>query len=283
MHVTTRDTGVQRPDPDKPARGIPEALYPLLNLFQGVFLAVWTAFWITLAAVFTLLTLNRNVALAMARRIWAPTLVRGPGGRFLLEPLPDVDWSKPHIFVMNHQSMMDIPCAFAAIPANLRFVAKDELKYVPFLGWYMWMTGMIFITRPSGGGGANRMKAVRSLKLAGERIRAGSNILAFPEGTRSSDGAILPFKKGSFVLALEAGVPIIPVAIEGTGKVLPPNSFRVRPGDVRMKIGEPIPTAGRTRREKDALLIEVREVLGRMHQEIGGKGATGEAIADAEG
>src|SRR3712207_8399744 len=80
------------------------------------------------------------------------------------------------------------------IPVNIRFIAKHVLKRIPFLGWYMAGTGMIFLNR------SNRRESMRSLKLAGERIRAGSNILAFPEGTRSKDGRILPFKKGSFVL-----------------------------------------------------------------------------------
>src|SRR5206468_1178744 len=83
-------------------------------------------------------------------------------------------------------------------PSNLRFVAKRILKYVPFLGWYMWLTGMIFVNR------SNKTQAVRSLRSAGDRIRAGASMIAFPEGTRSRDGAILPFKKGPFMLALKS-------------------------------------------------------------------------------
>jgi 1-acyl-sn-glycerol-3-phosphate acyltransferase len=235
-----------------------------INLLQGLFLVVWSVLWISLALLATLLTLSKDVALAMARRFYAPGILRATGARFEVEPLPDVDWQKPHIYVMNHQSMLDIACAFAALPVNLRFVAKHTLKYVPFLGWYMWATGMVFINR------SNRRQAYQSLKEAGERIREGASIIAFPEGTRSRDGRMLPFKKGVFVLALEAGVPVVPVAIEGSHRVLPSGGFRIRPGVMRMKVGTPIPTAGRKGAERAALLTEVRDALAALQASLGG-------------
>ncbi len=252
----------------------PEALYPLINAGQALFLAFWSAFCITSAFIAGLLTMRRELPLAMARWLWAPPLIRGTGSRIALEPLPDVDWSRPHIFVMNHQSMFDIPCAFAALPANLRFVAKHSLRHVPFIGWYMAFTGMIFVNR------RNRQEAVRSLHLAGQRIREGANILAYPEGTRSHDGSILPFKKGPFVLAIEAGVPIIPVAIEGSGDVLPRDGFRIRPRVVRMKVGQPIETAGLKSKDRDELLRRTRDAIIALHLEIGGKGGDDNAIAE---
>lgn len=247
----------------------------VLNVAQAMFLVVWSVFWISLALLLAILTANGNVPLAMARRFWGPGLIWAARARFKVEPLPDLDWSKPHIFVMNHQSMLDIPCAFAAIPVNLRFVAKDILKFVPFLGWYMAMTGMIFIDR------SNRAKAMKSLERAGQRIREGSNILAYPEGTRSRDGSILPFKKGPFMLALEAGVPIVPVAIVGSGEALPSDGFRLRPHDVRLKLGQPIRTAGRGPDQRDALMREVRDAIIALSLELGGKGGTADAIAPA--
>ncbi len=252
-----------------------EAIYPIINIGHAVFLMTWSMFCISAAFVAGLVTFRRELPLAMARRMWAPPLIAATGSRLVIEKLPDVDWSRPHIFVMNHQSMMDIPCAFAGLPANLRFVAKHTLKPVPFLGWYMAFTGMIFINR------SNRKEAVRSLAEAGERIRDGANILAYPEGTRSRDGSILPFKKGPFVLALEAKVPIIPVAIQGSGAVLPRDGFRIRPGVIRMKVGEPIETAHLTAADRDDLLRRTRDAIIRLHVEIGGKGGDDDAIAAA--
>ncbi|EAU69515.1 acyltransferase [Stigmatella aurantiaca DW4/3-1] len=219
------------------------------------------------------LTLNGNLPLVMARRIWAPMHWRIAGAHLHVDPLPDIDWSRPHIFLMNHQSAMDIPCAFAALPVNIRFIAKHVLQYVPFLGWYMTMTGMIFVNR------THRRKAVQSLKQAGERIRAGKSILAFPEGTRSLDGLILPFKKGPFVLAIEAQVPIVPVAIEGSGRALPTGGIRLRRHDIRVKVGMPIETQGLTGADREALLRRTRDAIIQLHRELGGPGAVDEAIA----
>jgi 1-acyl-sn-glycerol-3-phosphate acyltransferase len=249
-------------------------LYPLLNVLQILFLALWGSFWISLAGLMMLLSLDGNVPLMMARRFWAPMHWRITGARMFVEPLPDIDWSKPYIFLMNHQSAMDIPCAFAALPVNIRFVAKHVLKYVPFLGWYMAMTGMIFINR------SNRREAVKSLARAGERIRSGKSILAFPEGTRSRDGLILPFKKGPFVLAIEAQVPIVPMAIEGSMRVLPSDGIWLRKHPIRVKVGQPIETRGLTVEDRDALLRRVRDAIIQLHREIGGPGAVPEAIAE---
>ncbi|HLL56185.1 MAG TPA: lysophospholipid acyltransferase family protein [Myxococcaceae bacterium] len=253
-----------------------KVFYFVLNVLQALFLIVWSFLWMNLATLTALLTFSDRLPLSMARWGYSPAIVKFALARFKVEPLPDLDWSKPHIFVMNHQSMLDIPAAFAAIPANLRFVAKKVLQYVPVLGWYMMATGMIFVDR------SNRAQAVGSLKRAAEKIRNGKSIIAYPEGTRSRDGRILPFKKGVFVLALEAGVPIVPVAIEGSGKVLPSDGFRLRPGDVRLKVGRPIPTAGRTPEQRDELMREVRHALIGLHLEIGGPGGDlDDAIAPA--
>jgi 1-acyl-sn-glycerol-3-phosphate acyltransferase len=241
------------------------------SLFVAAFVAVWSVVWISLAALVALVTWNRNAPLVMARRIWAPAIVRVMTARYGAEQVAPLDPKAPYVFVMNHQSMLDIACAFTSIPVNLRFVAKEVLKYVPFLGWYMILTGMIFVNRSSA------RKGVRSLARAADRIRAGSSILVFPEGTRSKDGRLLPFKSGPFVLALQAGVPIVPVAIEGSGRVLPSGKFRVEAGEVRLKIGAPIPTTGRPRTARDELMTEVRAALDALHREIGGAGAAPEA------
>ncbi len=249
-------------------------LYPLLNLFQVIFLALWGIFWITLAGLMMLATFNGNVPLMMARRFWAPMYWRIAGARMFVEPLPELDWSRPYIFLMNHQSALDIPCAFAALPVNIRFVAKHVLRYVPFLGWYMAMTGMIFINR------SNHRAAVQSLARAGERIRSGKSVLAFPEGTRSRDGRILPFKKGPFVLAIEAQVPIVPIAIEGSMRVLPSDGLWFRKHPIRVKLGQPIETKGLTIAARDVLLRRTRDAIIQLHQELGGPGGVPEAIAE---
>ncbi len=110
----------------------------------------------------------------LAQRYRTPRHWRITGSRRAVEPLPDIDWSRPRSFLMNHQSALDTSCAFAALPVNLRFEAKHVLQYVPFLGQDMAMTGMIFINR------SRHTEAVKHLVLAGERIRQDANLLAFP-------------------------------------------------------------------------------------------------------
>lgn len=246
--------------------------FTVLNVIQAVFLAVWSIAWMGSAIVVRLVTGSPERALAMARWGYSPFLIRAATARLVVEPLPDIDWSKPHVFVMNHQSMLDIVCAFAAIPVNIRFVAKHTLSYVPFLGWYIWATQMVPVNRK------DRSQAVGSLSKAAERVRKGANIIAFPEGRRSRAGEILPFKKGPFMLALEAGVPIIPVAIHGSGSVLPSDGFKLRPGTIRVKLGQPIPTEGRAG-ERDALMREARRAVVSMNLELGGPGGVAEDIA----
>ncbi|MEN9798564.1 MAG: hypothetical protein RL653_2260 [Pseudomonadota bacterium] len=230
----------------------------------------WTAGLITLALVFRLVTFSPRASLWLARRAWAPGVLWLCGAKLELEPLPPLDWSRPYVFVMNHQSGLDICCAFVAVPTGLRFVAKHTLAYVPFLGWFMWATGMVFIDR------SNRFKAMASLKKAGERIRAGASILMYPEGTRSKDGTVLPFKKGPFLVALEAGVPVVPVAVEGSAQVLAATGLRIRPGTIRVKVGMPVASEGRGRVE---LLSEVRTAVLALNRELGGPGGGTQHVA----
>ena len=241
-------------------------LVPLLGVVQIAFVLVWSAVWITIALALLILTWSPEVPLALARRVWAPGLCRFALADVRREPLPDLDWSRPYVFAMNHQSFFDIVIAFATIPQNLRFVAKHSLKYTPFLGWYMWATGMIFVDR------SDRESAIESLADAGRHIRAGASILVYPEGTRARDRRIQPFKKGPFVVALEAGVPIVPIAVEGTAGIMPPGAVTLRPGSVRVKVGEPIPTAGLTEADRDTLMHRVREAMIALHRDIGGPG-----------
>ena len=173
----------------------------------------------------------------------------------------EIDWSSPHIFVMNHQSLIDIPAVFLALPVGVCFVAKKELSYVPFFGRAMRAVGMIFVDR------SKPEQALESLRAGGALIRSGINVIAFPEGTRSRDAELKPFKRGIFLLALQAKVPIIPMAIEGANEVLPPTAFAPRGGKIRLRIGAPIETAhcsdfealrAVTYRAVEALIAELR-------------------------
>ena len=115
----------------------------------------------------------------------------------------------------------------------LHFIVKEELRRVPFLGWYIAAMGMIFVDRVARG------RAYESVRRAADLIREGRSVVSFPEGTRSRDDSVKPFKPGVFVAAIEAGVPVVPVAILGTGAVLPPGGFRGRAGSDSRDPGRP--------------------------------------------
>lgn len=236
----------------------------LLNIFQVTACFAWTALVITFALLVLLVTSSQNKALMVAHHVWAPVIVWLSSAKLKVTGLNSIDFSKPHIFVMHHQSTLDIPIIFKIIPVPLRFIAKRELIFAPFVGLYVWAMGMIFIDRK------NTKKAVRSLEKAAQKIRRGASIIAYPEGTRSKDGTILPFKKGVFVTAIQSEVPIVPMAIEGSRLVMPKNSFALRPHEVRIAVGTPISTKGLSQNERVDLTEKVRAEVIRLHETIKG-------------
>lgn len=188
-----------------------------------------------------------------------PLYARGLGW-FCRIPLALTGWERlpaairegrqPVIFMSNHESQLDPPVLIGTLPVPAVYIAKKEVKYLPFVGWAAWIAGVIFIDR------RDRERAIKSIREATEEIRGGKNVVIFPEGTRSRTGGMLPFKKGGFALALDAGVPIVPMATVGGREVLPPGSLRLRPGRYVVAVGEPVDPAALTDRE--ALMAEVR-------------------------
>ncbi len=193
---------------------------------------------ISSSMVVLLVTFNRRLPVVMARTMFAPGILWFCGIKLRVEGADKLAPQQPYVFASNHLSYLDIPVLFAAIPHNLHFIAKESIKYVPFIGWYMMATGMIFVDR------SNRMKAKESMNRAAKLVSKGKNILIFPEGARSRDGAMLPFKKGGFVLSQNAKVPVVPVAISGTEEVLKPDQWTIVPGKVSVRIGTPLEGQG---------------------------------------
>jgi 1-acyl-sn-glycerol-3-phosphate acyltransferase len=214
------------------------------NALQFAFTLAWTAGGICIALLLYLIAGGSFLPLRMASRIWAPGLLWGAGVRFRVEGADAVDWSKPYMVVANHASVIDICALFRALPVPLRFLLKQEMTKVPFVGRYAKVTGMLFIDRDS------RRAGPKMLREAAQMLRAGKTLCIFPEGTRSRDGKVADFKGGAFQSAIDAGVHVLPVAIAGAGAVLPPvGFFRVRPGAIVVRIGAPLATTGGERQE----------------------------------
>ncbi|HWR02282.1 MAG TPA: lysophospholipid acyltransferase family protein [Chlorobaculum sp.] len=139
-----------------------------------------------------------------------------------------------YLVVSNHAGMADIPLILGSIDLNLRFVAKEELGRIPVFGWALKTGGYVLIKR-----GQNR-EAMKSLFLAIDTLKKGRSIHIFPEGTRSETGAMLPFKRGAFIIARKAGVPVLPVTIAGSHLITPKKSLKINKGKIRLIIGKPI-------------------------------------------
>lgn len=231
-----------------------------LNALQLVFTLLWTAGWICAALLVLLVTRRRALPLRMAARCWAPGLLRGSGATLVVRGLERVDWTRPHVLVANHQSMIDICALFRAVPVPLQFLLKQELSRVPFVGAYARAMGMIFVERSSARDARRRMHEAAGL------VKAGATLCVFPEGTRSRDGEVLPFKSGAFQVALDAAADVVPVAIEGSGKVLSLGGvFRVRPGTITLTFGTPLAT--QTIADRQALAEQARERVVAMKRE----------------
>lgn len=244
----------------------------VVNTVQALWLTCWSAFWMSAGALVGLLG-KEDIGLAFARHGWSPAVNRMAGATLDVRGLDKVDWTKPCVIVVNHQSMIDIAALQCGLPANLRFIAKRELLSVPFMGWYMRGVGMIPIDR------GNTAESVARLNAQAQRIVDDcACTIAFAEGTRSRTGAIAGFKKGAFMLAISAQVPVVPVSIEGARKVLPPDGFKVRPGVIRIDIGDPIPTVGMTADDRDSLIERAHASVVSMNVAAGGLGATSMAI-----
>ena len=146
---------------------------------------------------------------------------------------------------------------YMSLDRPIFFIAKKEIKQIPFLGWYMTIAGMIFLDR------SNHENAMRSMRNAGNEIKKGKNIISFPEGTRSKTNQIGLFKRGSFIIAKEGNIPIVPVAIKGSNQINPSGTLMLRKGTIKTKFGKPIylrdeetteSFANRTRKEVEIMV-----------------------------
>ncbi|MBN8217644.1 MAG: 1-acyl-sn-glycerol-3-phosphate acyltransferase [Spirochaetes bacterium] len=208
---------------------------------------------------------SRFFSIQMPRRIsriWARQLLAVGGVHSRVRGLEKIDASGKYIFVSNHQSLLDIPCMLANMPLPLTFIAKKELFSVPIFGRGIKSLGHVCIDRSS------PRKARESFTLAVERLQKEDiSLVIFPEGTRSVTGELGDFHRGSFTLAVESGLPVVPIAVVDTRKALPKNSMMIRSGEVALVIGDPIENPKAL--DKNALVEKTRVALAGLVGESG--------------
>lgn len=230
----------------------------MINLIYSAIVIVWTVLITALIGSFIIVIClfgNFEHKVHRIARFWAFLIIFVSRIPVKVEGMAHIDPSGSYIYMSNHQSNFDIPVLLAYLKVQFRWLAKMELFKIPIFGRGMKNAGYISINR------ADRRAAIGSLQQAAGAIKDGVSILIFPEGTRSLDGNIRPFKKGGFVLAVESGIPIVPIVVHGTYAIMPKSSLRIRRGPVIVEICEPIETTGYTRETKDALLEKVRAII----------------------
>jgi 1-acyl-sn-glycerol-3-phosphate acyltransferase len=227
-----------------------------------------TVFWlIPMIAIYTIvlgilsigssLFTSRGYFAHWCARSWSWLILATTGVEVSITGLEKLDRTETYVFASNHQSIYDIPVLFSALPYQLRIIAKQSLANFPFLGWHLRRTGHMLVDR-------RRPDPMRIFRWANELALKGLSLIIFPEGTRSRDGLVGPFKGGPFFSAVQAGLPIVPISVIGSRHVMRKGQLTTKPGYVRVVVHDPIPTQAAEEpdmRQVRALASRVREVV----------------------
>jgi len=173
--------------------------------------------------------------------------------------LDKIDTSKPHVYASNHASALDIPVLYVNLPFQFRIAFKKELLAYPVVGWHLKRSGQICIDQQ------NPSRSISSIRAGLKTLKEGMPLVIYPEGGRTPDGEIKPFLSGALFLAIKAQVDIVPIALVGTYELLPMNTYHIKSRPLEMRVGAPIPTAGLTLRDMEALSAKVQAALENLY------------------
>lgn len=220
----------------------------------------WTVLVILFGVPFSFISPNylHNCAI-----LWAKGCLLLAGIRVRVTGAENIPRDRSAVYISNHQSNFDILALFACLPLQFRWMAKKELFDIPLFGLAMRRSGYISIDR------SDRRKSLQSMVDAAQRIKEGTSVIIFPEGTRTPDGKLLPFKKGGFMIAVKAQVPIVPVAIQGSYELLPKGQIMVRSGQIDITILPQVETVGLNGKDTDDLSGWLRSSLADLIEEDG--------------
>ena len=212
-------------------------------------------------AIFAALVPPRGDWFLRFARGWARSVLAVAGISVRVLHPEKAERGKSVVVVANHESFCDILVLLATLPLPVRFLAKRSVFRVPVLGWSIAAAGFVPVDR------GDRARGAATVEAALRRLRGGRSLVIFPEETRTRDGALLPFKRGAAHLALKSGLPLLPVGIAGTFRILPRGTWEIRPGPVIVAVGDSIDVAGRSLRQRDAVTVESREAIAALRAE----------------
>ncbi len=241
---------VPRPDP------LPLANRLLGNLLQAPLFFVATAFFGTLSLTASLLEKRGRVQHGIAR-IWALASMRIAFSPVTVVGAENLRRAPVAVYAANHLSYMDTPVLFGSVPFQFRILARQSLWAIPFIGWHLNRSGQIPVD-------TDNPKA-STLKAGVKALKAGMPLIVFPEGGRSRDGHLAPFMSGPAFMAIQARVPLVPMAIVGTYELLPMHTRHFFPQPVKLVVGEPIDTSGYTGRQVEELTERLKREIGRLY------------------
>jgi 1-acyl-sn-glycerol-3-phosphate acyltransferase len=221
------------------------------TFFIWILAIILTVFWGTVSILSSLIDKTGQSGFK-CMQLWARALLKLGGVKFRTEGFENLPMDKNYLFVSNHQSQVDIIALAAALPIKFGWMAKKSLFKVPFLGWHMTRMGYVPIDR------GNISSQTSGLVKASRSLKGGNSLVIFPEGSRSKDGKLRPFKDGAFYIALESGTPIVPVTINGTGDIIRKGSYKINPGDVKIVASGVIDVASYQHGDREKLKELVR-------------------------
>ncbi len=230
----------------------------LKNALGAVYTVVTTLVYTTILGIPTLfiaLVSKTGKAPYFMGKIWAWLITVTNRVKVQVVGMDNIARSRSYVFISNHASHLDALAICRTIPQTMRFVAKKSLAKIPIFGWCARLGKIIFIDR------SNTRTAIETVNRSIADLKNGISAYFFAEGTRSPDGRLLPFKKGGVVFAIKSKLPIVPVTIVGSHRLLPKKCLRIRPGILKIIIGKPIDTTRYTEKDKDSLLYMVRETI----------------------
>jgi 1-acyl-sn-glycerol-3-phosphate acyltransferase len=198
-------------------------------------------------------------------RLWGKIALLVNRVKVRVEGIEHLKGEGPYIFMSNHQGTYDIFALLGHLPFQFRWLAKKELFSIPFFGWVIAAAGYISIDREG------TRKTVEAMNEAARKIREGVSVVIFPEGSRSPDGSIQPFKKGGFTLAIKSKVPIIPISITGSREIMPKGKLTVSSGEIRIRIDHPIETQNYSLKDRKSLMEKVNKTISKNFKLISRK------------